>query len=61
MLKGWKTILFNGGLVVATALLQFLAGVDWIEAVGDQWAMVAVAVVNIALRFVTNTPVFKDE
>ena len=59
MLKGWKTILFNGGIVVATAMLNFLAGVDWVSQVGDQWAVVIIAAVNIVLRLVTNTAVFQ--
>lgn len=59
MFKGWKTILFNGGLVVILPLLQYLAGVNWVEEVGPTYALVIVAVINVILRVVTDTPVFR--
>ena len=57
MLTGWKTLLFNGGVIVGTALLQWAAGIDWLSLVGPEWSMVIVAGVNFALRFFTTTPV----
>lgn len=56
MLTGWKTIMFNGAIVMLTALLQWMAGIDWVAVVGPEWAVTAVAVVNIVLRFMTSTP-----
>lgn len=55
MLIGWRTLMFNGGVVVLTALLQWMAGIDWVAMVGPEWAVIAVAAVNFVLRFVTST------
>ena len=56
-LTGLKTLLVNGGIVVATAGLQWAAGINWVEYVGPNWAVLIVTGVNIALRFVTKGPV----
>lgn len=56
MMTGWKTLIFNGIIVMMTALLQWMAGIDWVAVVGPEWAVTAVAVVNIVLRFLTSTP-----
>ena len=61
MMTGWKTILFNGLVIAATGALTALAGYNWVEAVGPSWAVVIVAGVNFALRFVTTTPVFGEK
>lgn len=58
VLKGWKTVIFNAGIVALTAGLQELAGVNWVEYVGEVWAMGVVAGINLALRWVTTTPIF---
>ena len=34
MLTGWKTLIFNGAIVMMTALLQWMAGIDWVAIVG---------------------------
>ena len=57
MLKGKKTLLVNGGLVAAAAVLQYIAGVDLVAyGLNAQTATIILGVVNIALRFVTSTP-----
>lgn len=56
MLTGWKTLVFNGGVVALTALLQWAAGIDWVAMVGPEWAVIVVAAINFALRFKTSTP-----
>ena len=55
-LAGWKTLIFNGLIVVLTALLQWMAGIDWVQYVGPEWVVTVVAVVNFMLRFWTSTP-----
>lgn len=59
MVTGWKTLLFNGGVVALTALLQWMAGIDWVAMVGPEWAVIVVAGVNFVLRFFTTTPAMK--
>jgi len=57
MLKGKKTLLVNGGMVVMAALLQYVAGVDLTQyGLNAQTAAIIMGVVNIGLRFVTTTP-----
>lgn len=60
-LKGWKTVLFNAGLAAGTVLLQWLADYNWVEVVGPELAVVVVGMVNVFLRFVTNTPIFQKD
>jgi len=59
MLNGWKTVLVNLGIAVATPAMTVLAGVNWVELVGQTYAVMAVAAVNIGLRYVTTSPIFK--
>lgn len=56
-IKGLRTLIINGAIVVGTAALTYLAGVDWSQHVSPTIAMIIVGAVNIGLRFVTNTPV----
>ncbi len=58
-MKGWRTIAVNVGLAAATGGLQAAANINWIDAVGPTWAMVAVAAINIGLRAITTSPVGK--
>lgn len=61
MLKGYRTVLFNGGIAFMTVVLQWLAGYDWVSVVGPEAAIVVVGMVNVFLRFVTDTSVFKSK
>ncbi|HVL74232.1 MAG TPA: hypothetical protein VM434_20350 [Beijerinckiaceae bacterium] len=56
-MKGWRTLLVNGGTVAAIALLGWAAEVNWGDHVSAGTAAVIVAVVNIGLRLVTTGPV----
>ncbi|MEM8575513.1 MAG: hypothetical protein AAGF48_12860 [Pseudomonadota bacterium] len=58
-MKGWKTILFNAGIAAMTVILQGVADIDWVTVVGPEWAVLAVALANMALRAVTDSPIFK--
>ena len=58
MMKGWRTVFWNGVVVVGgTAFLQWAIGFNWVDAVGPVYAMWIVAGVNVLLRMVTNTPI----
>ncbi len=59
--KGWKTLLWNGGFAAVVGLLTYLAGVDWTMHVDPTIAMFLVAAVNVGLRVVTTTPIGKSE
>ncbi len=61
MFKGYKTAVFNAFVAAATVLLQWLGGVDWVAWVGPEWAVLGVTLVNFALRFITDTPIFKSK
>jgi len=58
-MKGFKTLFWNGLLVIFGALLPWLAGVDWTQYVSPTLAAIVVAVVNVALRFYTTSPIFQ--
>ena len=58
MLTGWKTVLFNIGVAISIPALNVLVGVNWVDLVGPTYAVAVVAAVNIALRYVTNSPIF---
>ena len=59
-LKGWTTILVNGGILAAAAFLEFLAGINLEDlGVSPTVAVVGMAVINGLLRAVTTTPVGK--
>lgn len=59
ILPGWKTFLFNWAVVMATATATYMSGADWSALLGPAGAPIAVALSNIALRFVSNSPIFK--
>ncbi|MDP1702569.1 MAG: hypothetical protein Q8L53_16650 [Aestuariivirga sp.] len=56
-MTGFKTLLWNAALVVAGALVPWLAQVDWTQYVSPTVAVIIVAVVNVVLRIFTTTPV----
>jgi hypothetical protein len=58
ILKGWKTLDFNAGLV----LFGVLQAVDWVDLLGSERAGIAVTEIGIigaVLRFFTDTPAMK--
>lgn len=61
MLKGYRTILLNALIAGSVPALQYLASVDWVSTLGPTWSMVAVAAINVVMRFVTTTPVGQAE
>ena len=60
-MTGFRTLLFNGLMVVAAALLPWLAGIDWTQYVSPTVAVIVGGAINIGLRFVTKTPVGKAQ
>lgn len=56
-MQGFRTLAFNALLIVAGALLPWIAGIDWTQYVSPQWALVIVGAANIGLRMITTTPV----
>ena len=57
MMKGWRTVAINAGIAAATGALQYLAGVNWVEHVGEFWAITIVTAINGYLRYITTTPI----
>lgn len=60
-MTGFKTLLWNLLLVVIGAVVPFLAGVNWTDYVSPTLATIIVAVVNVALRYITTTPMFQPK
>ncbi len=60
-MKGFKTLIFNGLIVAAGALLPYLAGIDWTEYVSPTMAVIVAGTINIGLRFVTTTAAGRAE
>lgn len=58
-MKGYKTLVLNGAVVVGGALLTWVAGVDWSQYVSPTAGMIILAAANFGLRFLTTTPVGK--
>lgn len=56
-MKGYRTLIVNGIVVIGTAALTWVVGVNWTEYVSPTIAMVIVGAANIGLRLITNTPV----
>jgi len=56
-LKGYRTILVGLAVAAAPAALTYLAGVDWTQFVGPNWALAIAGGLTVALRIVTTTPV----
>ena len=61
LMKGFKTIAFNGFVIVIAALLHYVAGIDWTQYVSPTVGTIILAGVNFALRFVTDTPVMQSQ
>ena len=60
-MKGYKTLLINGLLAAGVAGLQYVAGVNWTDYVSPTNAILATTIINVILRAVTSTPMFKKE
>lgn len=58
-MKGWRTLILNGAIVIGTAGLTWAASVNWSEYISPSTAVIVTAALNMGLRFVTNTPVGK--
>lgn len=58
-MTGYKTLIWNAVLVMLGAVLPYLEGVEWTQYVSPSVAVIVVAVVNVALRLVTTTPIGK--
>ncbi len=58
-MKGWKTLAFNGAIVIGGAAVTWAAGIDWTQYLSPTAAVIAAAVVNVGLRLVTNSAAFK--
>jgi len=56
-MKGFRTLLINAGVVALVAVLHFLIGLDWTAYVSPQTGVVIVAIANMVLRLITDTPV----
>jgi hypothetical protein len=55
--SGWKTIIWNGLLVIVPVILNYLAGVNWADYLNPTWSIVIVGAIGMVLRFFTTTPV----
>jgi hypothetical protein len=60
-MKGFKTLGFNLLVAAGAAILPILASTDWTAYVSPTLAMLIVTGVNIALRFITTTPVMSGK
>ena len=56
-MKGYRTLIANGAMVIGAALLSWASNVDWTQHVSPTAAVIVMGVVNIGLRFVTTGPV----
>ena len=62
IMKGWRTLLVNGGLAAIVAFLQFVAGINLPDyGVDGTTAVIVMAVINFLLRFITTTGVGKND
>ena len=55
-MQGFRTLIVNALIVIAGALLPWVAGIDWTAYVSPQVAMLIVGAANIGLRLITSTP-----
>ena len=58
--KGWKTLAWNAGVAGVLGILTWATGINWVDHVDPTVAMFVVAAVNVALRVVTDTAIFKS-
>jgi hypothetical protein len=56
-IRGYRTLAVNFGIAIGMAALGWAGSVDWSQHLDPTTAAIVVTVVNIALRFVTTTPV----
>lgn len=56
-MKGFRTLAFNGLVVIGGAALTWAAGINWTEHLSPTAALIMAGVVNIGLRLVTSGPV----
>ena len=56
-MKGYRTLIFNVAAAAFAAGANSLAGIDWTQHLSPQNAVIAAAVVNIGLRFITTSKV----
>lgn len=59
-MQGFRTLIINGLVIAAGALLPWVAGIDWTAYVSPQVAMLIVGAANIGLRLITTTAVGKS-
>lgn len=60
MLKGYRTVIFNVALVVAS-LTEIIGLVDLLNPGATPYLILAIAIANIVLRVITTTPVFEAD
>ena len=61
-LKGWRTFLWNVGVLgLGTTVLAWAGDFNWVEYVGEVPAMWIVAIAGVALRSITNSPMFDKD
>lgn len=64
-MKGWRTLIVNGLVIVGGALVTYLAGPEAQNAMKEfaaehpTWGPMALAAVNFGLRFITTSAVGK--
>ncbi len=56
IMKGYRTILVGLGLAIAPSALQYLGAVDWNAALGATGAFIVSGLIQVGMRFLTNTP-----
>lgn len=61
-MKGWRTLLVNGGLAALATFLQFVAGINLVDyGIDGTTATIILAIVNFVLRAITTTSVGRKE
>ena len=60
-MKGWRTIALNAAIAAAVGVLGWASSFDWTGIVSPTVAIIIVTGANIALRFITTTPVGQSE
>ena len=61
MVKGWRTLIINGAIVIGSAGLSWAASINWSDYVSPSTAVIVTAALNMGLRLITNTPVGKAD
>jgi|APFre7841882654_1041346.scaffolds.fasta_scaffold608479_2 hypothetical protein len=56
-MKGWRTVIFGGLMVVVPPLLTYLGGIDWTSYGISPALSAAIGAVIIGLRAATSTPI----